>query len=381
MKIKKMLIPACAVVLLAVIMLLLITAGSAKEKVKVILDCDMGYMNDDALALSMLLQAEKETDIELIGITLEGGNVFIDAGFESEGEYQTPSRDSVTAFLEKVGRKDIPVYRGTDLPRDYTKSTVSQLSGYYENIEYLQYCDGYGAIHAFENTVGGELCDSDEAADFLTDAAKENEGNVVIVATGPVMNIAGAVEKDADFASRVKAIYYMFGAFGDRYEDKTSEGKTVDAVGGANVTPYAEYNALYDPQSLYTCLTAPFPEQTVTSGEVYAEYGEYIKDALGSKDSVMAKIWADHYEKNTPDYPYWDPVAAFAFLYPSQTHSSVRYVTVNTDRTDKMYGKTTALSPEDYGILPEGEKEKYARVSAVSGTDGFWDRVTELFER
>lgn len=49
--------------------------GKKKGTTKVILDCDMGDMNDDALALSMLFQEEKEGEIEVVGITLEGGNV------------------------------------------------------------------------------------------------------------------------------------------------------------------------------------------------------------------------------------------------------------------------------------------------------------------
>jgi MinD superfamily P-loop ATPase len=34
---------------------------------KVILDCDMGYVNDDAFALMLLLQADKMDYIELLG--------------------------------------------------------------------------------------------------------------------------------------------------------------------------------------------------------------------------------------------------------------------------------------------------------------------------
>ena len=90
------------------------SAGGTADRV--ILDCDMGCMNDDALALSLLLQAEKQGGFEVAGITLEGGNVFIDAAFEMEGALQTSAWENTKAFLESVGRGDIPVYRGTDYP-------------------------------------------------------------------------------------------------------------------------------------------------------------------------------------------------------------------------------------------------------------------------
>lgn len=41
---------------------------------KVILDCDMGYVNDDTFALMFLLQADKAGYIDLLGVAVSGGN-------------------------------------------------------------------------------------------------------------------------------------------------------------------------------------------------------------------------------------------------------------------------------------------------------------------
>ena len=152
--------------LLAMLILTALLTGCADDKAaapveQLILDCDMGYMNDDMLALSLLLQAEKEGGFAIAGITLEGGNVFIDAEFESEGALQTGGWENTYAFLKAVDRLDIPVYRGTDYPIGYDGSSLWKLTEYFETAEYLPYCDGYGAIHAFENIVSGSLCDSE----------------------------------------------------------------------------------------------------------------------------------------------------------------------------------------------------------------------------
>ena len=41
---------------------------------KVILDCDMSYVNDDAFAMMLLAQADKLGYIDLLGVAVSGGN-------------------------------------------------------------------------------------------------------------------------------------------------------------------------------------------------------------------------------------------------------------------------------------------------------------------
>ena len=72
---------------------------------KVILDTDMAYLNDDALAMFVLTQADNAGMLDLLGVTTVGGNVFV------------PEATTATLRqLELIGRHDIPVYQGTDEP-------------------------------------------------------------------------------------------------------------------------------------------------------------------------------------------------------------------------------------------------------------------------
>ena len=129
------------IVLFTAILFILLLTGCSNEKNStsdlVILDCDMGVMNDDTLALSMLLQGESHGNFKVIGITLEGGNFFVDASFETDGVLQTSEWNNTNQFLESVGRTDIPVYKGTDYPTGYTRESISDLVSYYENADYL----------------------------------------------------------------------------------------------------------------------------------------------------------------------------------------------------------------------------------------------------
>lgn len=348
---------------------------------RVILDCDMGVMNDDALALSMLLQAEALGNLDVIGITLEGGNYFVDASFETDGILQPSEWNNTYQFLERIGQTDIPVFKGKDYPIGFTNESISNLADYYENADYLPFNDGYGAIHAFENIISGTLCDSDDASDFMIQSVKDYPGNVVIIAIGPTMNIARAIEKDPSFAESVKAIYYMTGALGNYYEAETTNEKKVLAVDGANVTPYAEYNALYDPNALFKCLIANFPKQYITPAELNVEYDNSILERLqiSEGNNAIVDSWFEAYCDSTPEYPYWDPVTVFAYLYSECIVAEAeKYVTVNTNRNDDKFGQTTAISVDEYNALSTSEKSLYGKVKVINEVENFWQKTIEL---
>ena len=74
---------------------------------KVILDTDIAYLNDDAIAMFMLAQADKAGMLEFLGVTTAGGNVFV-----------PEATTAALRQLELIGREDIPVYQGTDEPLD-----------------------------------------------------------------------------------------------------------------------------------------------------------------------------------------------------------------------------------------------------------------------
>ncbi|NUP76065.1 MAG: hypothetical protein HOV96_00765, partial [Nonomuraea sp.] len=70
---------------------------------KIIIDADMGQLNDDAHALFMLAAAER---VELLGVTTVGGNTW-------------PEEGAAYALrqLELIGRADVPVVAGaTNVP-------------------------------------------------------------------------------------------------------------------------------------------------------------------------------------------------------------------------------------------------------------------------
>lgn len=84
-----------------------ISEGRTGSIPKVILDTDIAYLNDDAIAMFMLAQADKAGMLEFLGVTTVGGNVFV-----------PEATTAALRQLELIGREDIPVYQGTDEPLD-----------------------------------------------------------------------------------------------------------------------------------------------------------------------------------------------------------------------------------------------------------------------
>ena|SRR5690625_4464681 len=84
------------------ISLILFGFAVSQEASKVILDVDMGTLNDDAVAMFMLLQSD---DVEVLGVTTVAGNTWVEEGVAA-----------TLRQLEVVGRDDVPVAFGSGEP-------------------------------------------------------------------------------------------------------------------------------------------------------------------------------------------------------------------------------------------------------------------------
>lgn len=170
------------------------------EKVHIWIDCDTGI--DDSIAL---LCAISEDNLIVEGVSAVGGNQTLDKTFKN-------TRD----VLALASREDIKVYKGKEKPLYHELHTASKYHG--------------------ENGLGGAIIDEslapvekENAIDALYKKAKELNGELVIVAVGPLTNIASLLLEHEDAKQYIKKIAIMGGSL--------SRG---------NRTPYAEYNAYAD---------------------------------------------------------------------------------------------------------------------------------------
>ena len=158
----------------------------------IVLDCDPGH--DDAIALLLALASP---EVELRGVSTVAGNQTVDK-----------TTRNALKVLELAGRTDVPVVGGADAPLRRALRTAAHVHG-------ESGLDGPDLPEPTTRTA------EDDPADWL-------EPGVVLVATGPLTNVARWLERGA----RPERIVWMGGAI--------AEG---------NITPAAEFNAYVDPEA------------------------------------------------------------------------------------------------------------------------------------
>lgn len=171
------------------------------KKKKIIIDCDPGI--DDSLAI---LLAINSNEVDLIGITIVGGNV--DA-----------MKCAINAIkvLEIGGRLDIPVYLGESKPLVRELETAEETHGE----------GGLGKI-IVQKSEDHKLI-RNGAIDFLL----ANSSDCHLITIGPMINLARAIQKDKETFNKFLSITSMGGAY-------KSHG---------NCSQVAEFNYWVDPHA------------------------------------------------------------------------------------------------------------------------------------
>ncbi|MDE0850508.1 nucleoside hydrolase [Yoonia sp.] len=181
---------------------------------KLIIDTDPGI--DDALAIAL---ATALPEVELLGLTAVFGNTFV----------QQSSRNA--RFLLNFLGHPCPVSEGAEMP--YGAQTYVPSANVHGP-------EGFGAMAVVQD-IGANVEES--AAAFLVRNARENPGELVVCAIGPLTNIADALKLDPLFARNIKSLVLMGGA--------------LDCPG--NITPHAEANIFHDPAAADVVFSTDMP--------------------------------------------------------------------------------------------------------------------------
>ncbi|WP_426515433.1 nucleoside hydrolase [Diaminobutyricibacter sp. McL0618] len=191
------------------------TLPTAVTRRPVYFDCDTGV--DDALALAYLLASP---EVELVGIGSVSGNT----------DAAQAARNTLD-LLALAGHPEIPVAVGAHDPLVGT------------------YAGGAPEVHGANGIGGVELPPSglepvdEDAASMLVRLSHEYDGELTVLAVGPLANLANALELDPSIASRVREVIVMGGAV---------------YVPG-NVGPVAEANVWHDPEAAQAVVEAAWP--------------------------------------------------------------------------------------------------------------------------
>ena len=337
---------------------------TSAETHKVIFDTDMGYFGDDTYALFILLQADAAGYIDLLGVTSVGANVTIAEG-----------TTAILNQLEAVGRDDIPVYMGTDIPimglHDDATIAANGLKRIKSMQKVLDYGDtiSYDNLGDLENETWGysSLKPQEQSAwEFMIDSVHEYPGQVTIIAVGACTNVALAIKEDPTFAENTAGIYYMGGA--------------IDVPG--NDTPCAERNWYYDPEAVDICLQADFPLQVVVPHDI--SYNQKLTKDLVEKivnagDTPYTKLVEEYAYPTfveTPDrqQSLWDAQVPGIFLCPDLiAETDQRDIAMETNM-GYTYGESVAW---EAGTGPSTSAT--CTVVYDVDTEAYWSFVAELY--
>ncbi|XP_037542474.1 inosine-uridine preferring nucleoside hydrolase-like [Nematolebias whitei] len=178
---------------------------------KLLVDVDCGV--DDAQAIMLALAAPS---VQLLGVTCVHGNTAVENVCKN-----------TLRVLQACNKLEIPVFKGADKP----------ILGDVIDAGHFHGQDGLGDAPD-PHAPGLDLLQKENAVSAIIRIVNENPGEVSLVATAPLTNLALAVRMDPSLPSKLKGLYIMGG-------NTESRG---------NITVCAEFNFAADPEAAYIVL-------------------------------------------------------------------------------------------------------------------------------
>ena len=264
------------------------------SKIPIFIDCDPG--TDDIVAL---LIANAMPEIDIVGISAVCGNV------ECEKTYKNAH------ISQHIAGKNVPIYKGADKP-----IMIDLVDAKYVHGE-----DGLSGNSA-EFDIEIPAPPKEWAWDAIYREAKKYNGELVLVAVGPMTNVAIALAKYKDLPKYLNKIVIMGGS-----------------VGCGNITPSAEFNIYVDPEAaeiMFKCGVPIYmfgldvtekayllPEELERIGQLGSKPAKFIHKVLSSNLDFYLKAG------NKGNFMH-DPCAIMYLVYPELFEGKLSGVCVET---------------------------------------------------
>jgi len=256
------------------------------DKIPLLIDTDPGV--DDALALLMAFNDPRH---EVVGLTIAAGNVGL--------------KHTVANALKlcEVAGIDAPVFAGCPGPLLHPAPDAGYVHGE----------DGFGDV-GYEPA--RRAAEQEHAALAILRLSHEHAGKLLLVALGPLTNVALALKLDPTLPERVARIVVMGGA----------------VTGHGNITPAAEFNVYFDPEAAHLVFEA-FEridladwEGTIAHGLLHDRVVEWL-----AADSPRARFY-ERISKRTREWSadrrgdYWHSADALAMAYALEPDGATELV-------------------------------------------------------
>ena len=302
------------------------------NRTKIILDCDPGH--DDAFALLLSCYSEK---LDLLAVTTCAGN-------------QTIEKTSKNALnLLNYFNKKVPLAKGSSVPLVRPILTCPEIHG-------------ESGLDGFIFPSYKEEYDSRKAYQLIIDTLLENE-NVTMVTTGPMTNLALAIQHNPSILSHIKEIVLMGGSL--------KEG---------NMTKHAEFNILVDPEAADICFKSGVPlrmlglnvtRQILVTEEVVKKADE-IKTKGGDLFVKLMKVFNENQRKffGLSAAPLHDPATIISLINDKVFEFEDYQVKIDASFSETE-GKTICLKDKPYNC----------KVATKVNLDLYWEEIYKHLRR
>lgn len=326
--------------------------------VPLILDVDTGV--DDALAL---LYAVGSPEVDLIAATCVMGNVSVEQATEN-----------TLAVLEVAGKPEVEVAQGAARPlaRDHVPFPIVH---------------GERGLGRAAPPPPAAMSSSRSAVEVLVATARERPGEALLVATGPLTNVALALRQEPGLPQLLRGFALMGGAF----------------ARGGNVTPAAEANIWVDPvaadevftgfssadaERLPICVGLDITELAVMRRPDLDEVcAPAPRSPLGLLVEGATSFYMDFYASvvGQDGCRLHDPLALAVAIDPSLARLQTTRVEVETEgrwTTGETVADLAGIrgSPWPVGWEPEANARVALEVDEVAFMARFVDRLRSLVE-
>ncbi|WP_424966307.1 nucleoside hydrolase [Dinoroseobacter sp. S375] len=261
-------------------------------------DTDMGF--DDLWAL-LLLRTHR---IAVAGVSLVAGNAPL------------PQVEANASGAQEAYGLEMPVFSGADRPLKRTPETAARILGPLGMRSRGQTLPKPARPPIFP-PAGPAL------EQWLRTPRRTPER--VILALGPLTNIAHLLKSSPKAAARITRLVWMGGSNGP-----------------GNHSPRAEYNSLADPEALDTVLNAQLPLDVVdlTQCRQHCFGPEDVPDTDPLSRDLLLGYLDIALERGRKAMAIYDPIAAAALIWPERFRFAPRAMNVSLC-SDESYGETS----------------------------------------
>lgn len=339
---------------------------------KVIIDSDYNTLSDDGQLGVMAAQLQAEGKINVLGITVVSGNLWLKQGIAE-----------ALKSVERLGVDDqIGIYSGANYALSHDIKTIKK------ELALSSGGDGYlGAWSSPEPMTDKDLkappdgfatkakLQNKGAVEFIVEKVKKYPHEVSILAIGPLTNLAQAVRKYPEIVPLIKQIIYMGGA--------------VDVPG--NTTPTAEFNWWFDPEAAHLMVRQPIPQVMIpldVTNTVVMDKKQYDRIVNNpAKQTIITKLFKQlnghgytgigFEEDPKATMNIWDTLTIAYLMDPTlATEAVTKWIDV-----DMGFGKNAGRSIGYVDAVPAGQKLQKIKIIKRFDNLRFFDLYTDLLTR